>query len=240
MLKKNANARTFLRQTVLVCLLMTLGLVPVQAAPIEFDIVAAVDGHIHQTNPGTGQIRTVYDANATVYMVNSGGNNLSRGYFEFDISGLPGGIIIQSASLVLKASGTVSSLSGGADLYLHSYDGDGSITEADWFASKTFVGSANYAQWTPANTILETPFSDLSTLAAAIAGGTQYFGIEVGVNFASTVNVYSLESTHAARLFPTLRLNYELAAVPEPGSIALLGVGVFLLALYGYRRRSKA
>jgi len=212
------------------CLLSALAIASpgaYSATAITLDIPVLDDGRVLHNYLGDH----LYTSESAITMVRSGGNNVSRGLFEFDLSGIPAGGTITAATLLLTTSSLISNTSSPAPMYYYSYTGNGLVELADYSIAAIQVAAGSYATGSsgvPVNTQLQVVFASLAPLVTAQAQPSPYFGVRTEVPNFVTLGVHSEEAINSAYR-PVLRLS--VIPIPEPETWTLLSAGLGLLAL---------
>ena len=216
-------------------LLSVFGLPRIGFADIA-NIAASVDGAV-QSSGVLGL--SVFDEviNRTL---RSGGSNIRHSIYEFDLSTIPTGSTLNSASLNLTTAALISNTGSVADVDFLAFTGDGTITTADFAESAIQVASEAFTAGgagPPSGTQLTVSFSNLSPLQSVIDdAGSNFAAVRTEtVNFV-TLQIHSLENTGSFDV-PTLNFDFTPAVVPEPTSLSMLVfAGVFTASIR--RRRS--
>jgi len=149
---------------------------------------------------------------------------LYRFALEFDISALPGGATVNSATLYLRvANGTIGPTT------LAGYLGDGTITLADMTAG------ADVVSFTPADFSLHG--YDVTAFIQGMYGSGDWAGFSARQNPLGTTSAFWDGPQDSE--YPRLSIDYTVrsSSIPEPASLALLGLG--LAGLAAVRRRRK-
>jgi len=156
-----------------------------------------------------------------------------RAVIEFDLSSLPSSAIVQSLTFGFQAV----SVANGPDnttIDLFGFAGDGVADLDDATSTGTLLGSYDYHLLQLG---VKTVSLDVSALQS-ILGSSSYLGLRLQArDVTGNTSIASLESS-SFRTPPTLEVEYRTGIVPEPNSLALLGVGAFGLALVLARRRA--
>ncbi len=194
----------------------------VGAQTLTFNTIA--DGRV-QSSGVLG--KTLFTSQEGILTQRSGGNNISNGLFEFDLSSLPAGTTITGVNLLIRTSAGVSQIGGStnpAPVRFSAFKGNGMLEIIDDEAVATLVANPNL-RGTGNNTNLIVPFSTVSPVQAVIndADPTAYVTIRTEtVDFVS-FNVDSLESTSADAVAAQLQVTFT--AIPEPSALALCLLG---------------
>jgi hypothetical protein len=176
--------------------------VPCTAQPIP--LVTINDAGIQSS--GVNGI-TVFDANESVQTSMSGGSNIRRGSFVFDLSSVPSGTTVSSAALRFVTTNLISNTAATATVEFHGFASDNIIDDDDFdnpvSTSGTLLANPTYA------TNLNGP-DEGSPLTISLAGGSDFFSVRSETFNFATFLVASLENTQD-RAAAELIINYELA-----------------------------
>lgn len=180
----------------------------------------------------TGQSRTSitgYTAVATdpdtLFSVSRSVGDEVRTVLEFDVSGLPGGVVINSVTLNLVADTSVGTSS---EIELHHYAGDGAVTAADFTAVNATPVTHNTLVSLVSPTLNSIDVTSMYT-HSPIAGFRLSQNDDPG-----TFNFTGLLGGASA---PTLVIDYTAATVPEPGTWVVLALGT--VGVVCHRRRCR-
>lgn len=203
--------------------------------PVAADMVNLVpvaDGYVEDArNDGDSDFDTI-DTNSTIYLhlevIQGVTDTELRGVVEFDITSIPVGSTIISAQLVLVTAPLGGAAGPLCDVY--GYAGDGSIDLGDALAGVSLTPPSTFA---PSMVPGTTNYLDIQTgfIQSLTDAGESYAGFTMRpVNSDRHIYFDALETGVAPAL------NVEYTAIPEPGTIALLGLGA--LGLIGRRKRN--
>jgi hypothetical protein len=147
---------------------------------------------------------------------------IRRGAMEFDISSIAAGSVITSANLFFADRGTTTT----AQMQLHGYSGDGLVQVSD-LNDATFLSFFNTDTQDPDRNfnIDVTGFIQALISVDVDFAGFMLRATTEGSNVFNGADIASREySDLAAR--PRLTVNFAPAQVPEPLTLALMGVGL--------------
>ena len=153
-----------------------------------------------------------------------------RGALEFDISGLPAGQMIDSATLSLFAR-TGRPTSSEPNLEVHGYTGDGIINLSDFTQNNLLMEFTSVGDG-------ETLVANVTSLIQSLyTGGNAFAGFNTRTTTTGgQIVLQAKESSTLTMPSPQLMISYSATAVPEPGSFAFLGMGLVWMA----RRHSRS
>ena len=203
---------------------------PVAAPAAVFQLPALADGFV-QDSGALGL--SSGDSDPTIRTSRSGGSNVRQGMYEFDLSSLPSGVTILSASFTMTTAGTVSDTDAAVSLRLDGYTGDGLITVADYddleASGGTLIASLDLpvGAGTPIGSEIVVPLTALAALEVAFSDPAQIFGIRTETTNFSTFTIHSTETANGAVQVPTL----TITTIPEPTPSLLASASVALLLL---------
>ena len=209
-----------LRKLALALCITVIGITaaPAQAASISLPVL--VDGYA-SSDDNFSTISSLVTTSPTL-QVSLDGESEARAALEFDLSALSSPIV--SASLVLYFE-----LSD-ARVGVHAGTGDGAITDADFLFSNEITFFDPASNPSPTGNVIDVTGYLQSVVGA---GSSVVFQLRELVD--PDFNVFISGDDLRSSLRP--RLDIVTAAVPEPGTLALLGLGLFGL---GLSRRRKA
>lgn len=199
------------------------------------DIVETIaDGRV-ETHPFTlPELFSNEDRIAT----SSGGILRSIGLYEFDLSALPTGAVITSASLLLHTQGVVSQVPGipTAPVTFHGFTGDGVLQTSDEAELALTIASGDFKN-VLSGTHLVIQLFDLAPVNAVLsdADTTDFFTIQSRTVDFVTFQVDSLETASVGAA--PARLELSFITVPEPGSLGFWGWVMVSGFAAGVRRR---
>ena len=178
---------------------------------------------------------TLFTDDLWISTLRSGGNNISVGLFEFDLSTIPAGSVITGADILLRTSSLVSQIgTNPAPVSFMAFSGNGMLDLLDFDAVATLLAEIDL-RGTSNNTDLVIAAGSLTPFQNALddTDSTDFVTLRTEtVNFV-TFQVDSLEATAADALPARLRLTYT--TVPEPASALLCVIGG--LGLMARRKR---
>ena len=149
----------------------------------------------------------------------------ARSALEFNISSVPSGFTIQSATLYLYAS-----LSD-ANIGVYGYIGNGTIELGDFTDILPMTTAFDPG---PVNVIDVTGF-----VSGLFPSGTNFVGFQLKELNPPDYNDFFSSEAGIESLRPRLEIVYAPASVPEPSTMLLLGSGLIGLVGYGRRRFKK-
>ena len=216
-------------------LLLTGAVVPVigvlaGAVPAAtVDVLAEADGSVWWN----GLAFSIDSTGSTIRTTRSGATSIRNGVYEFDLGGLPEGITITGAILLLATSDLIGNTNSTAQVDAYALAGDGVVTASDH--QNNTIGTMVATETVPAGTVAEGGLPpgtavafevlDVSPLQAAYEDtGTGRLTLRTQTFNFVTFSVHSLETATAAVARPTLRVDY----VPEPAGLLLLATGGML------------
>jgi len=208
-----------------VILMACLAVLCVQPADAAlFSATPTADGYaLHEydtSNPWYGLNTTSTDLYVSV-----GDLIEARSALEFNISSVPSGFTIQSATLYLYAS-----LSD-ANIGVYGYIGNGTIELGDFTDILPMTTAFDPG---PVNVIDVTGF-----VSGLFPSGTNFVGFQLKELNPPDYNDFFSSEAGIESLRPRLEIVYAPASVPEPSTMLLLGSGLIGLVGYGRRRMKK-
>ena len=191
------------------------------ASPSEIEITASSDGAI-QSSGVLG--KTVLTTDESIQTSRSGGSNVRRGIYNFDLSPILDVGQISEVSLELTLASVISNTGSTSALSFYGYSGDATIEEADFDQAGTLMREIVFNTNDPSQpigTVLDIQFDDFSPLVDAWATDDQILTVRSEtVNFV-TFRAHSTESTTGGVVVPTL-----MVSIPEPSTVLLFTLGV--------------
>lgn len=206
-----------------------------QAAIVTYELpdiltfTTYTDTNVAATYSGTGfggmYNTRANDVPAWVHLFGVEQTDYSRTVMQVDISGLSGQTIVSATLSFLLLDGAA----GPQDVSLTAFDGGAGALSYQWNAPAINYGNLVASVTTGANAIDVT-----SLLAASVGGGDSWFGMHLqGTDQFMWTYTYAGFNYGADRA--VVRLTVETAAIPEPGTLALIGLA--LAGLAGARKR---
>lgn len=173
-----------------------------------------------------------------------GGHALARSGLEFDISPIPNGVTINSATLSLNAIAPVFATVDTPVLEVRSYSGDGTVAFTDMFDTSSLNPPGDFLTTASAsfNAIDVTSFvQSLLTAGDDFAGFVlRITGDDSTAGNSRTLRFSSNEVSDVADR-PLLTIDFtRQSAVPEPASLALFALGIAGLSLARRQRTIRA
>ena len=199
-----------------------------------FEIVAIADATV-ESNGVNGQ--EILHDEESIRTSMSGGSNICDGLYEFDLSILPAGATITSATLNLRTSNLITNTNSESEVEFFVLTGNGVLEIADQGAAATSVATEIFATGTPADTDLEVDFTSVAVLNSVISDGNSddYLTVRTETENFVLFLVHSLESTDTAAVPASLTITFTdgflLGDVNRDCSVNLLDVDPFIQAL---------
>ncbi|MEM9737003.1 MAG: VPLPA-CTERM sorting domain-containing protein [Pseudomonadota bacterium] len=191
------------------------------AAAVTLDFTPTEDGDVSR-----GLFGDLISTTGPTMSFSNGGLQPGAAVMEFDLSAIPDGATINSASVMLTRAGTFnSSLGSSVIVGLVGYNGDGVVDFNDLDAIGTGMGAVGVLEGDVVAT-LSIGLTDLAPIEAALLG--DLFTIRVGTGTAQGGVLATSESTTLAG--PKLSVDFTPAVIPLPASAWLLMAGLGGLA----------
>jgi PEP-CTERM motif len=150
---------------------------------------------------------------------------------EFSLAPVPAGSTVLAASLLLDVSFFSQPFSGA----VHGYIGDGVVQGTDLVTENLL---ANFSVIGPGALSIAIPSAFPQ---AALDDGDLFVGFALrAIVMNSLTEITSLDCVGCTSRYPRLQLDVEGVVVPEPGTLALVGVGFAAFAARHSRRKSAA
>jgi hypothetical protein len=200
---------------------------------VTSDFTTIADGRV-QFSGALGH--ELFTAEEDILTLRSGNSNQSDGLYEFDLAAMPADADIISAEIIFRTAAAVTNTSTSAPVEFFGFVGNGSLELSDEAAAATSLGTIDFTTAVGNDTEISAAVANLVPIETVLGDGNldDFFTLRSEtINFV-TLNVDSLESSDPNAMAATLRLTYETSAVPEPSSMAIIGLGVFGFVL---RRR---
>ncbi len=231
--------RTFACAVALVLCLGAAG----RAGANSITLIAVDDGYAQDLGSGVfGSLNTTNSLMWAYAYAGSWGYNEQRFALEFDLSSIPSGATINSATLSLTRTGGGAGAGGDStfDIWIHGYSGDGSIALGDMSISNPIAGPFVYSYIsgsfvsTDISADVSTYLQSLVDASATHAGfmgavAAPFPAVSLSVGFATRE---SSTLCPPGNRCPMLIVDY----VPEPSTVVLLATGLAGLAAAGRRR----
>ena len=218
-------------------LLGIAGLLSLISSPLHADtmeIIALADATV-ESNGVNGQ-EILPDAES-IQTSMSGGSNIRDGLYEFDLSAIPAGATVESATLQLRTSQIITNTNGNSPVEFFAFTGNGVLEISDQGAAATSFAMEVFATGTPANTDIEIEFDSVAILNNILTDGNSDSFMTVRSETENFVlfRVHSLEATDSAAVPATLVVTYSggvlLGDVNLDCNVNLLDVDPFITAI---------
>jgi hypothetical protein len=201
----------------------------------SLNVIATIDDNIDD-NTGSGTFTQVVAATNGLDIRNFAGaapNFEHRAVIEFLQFTLPANTVVTSVLFNFDAESVTNQQSRIVGVY--GYTGSGSITTADATAPATQLTTYDNFALGLGQQSIDLGAAGIS-LIESLSGSPNPLAIRLqGVAYGVNTQIYSIEQTAFPDITPpSVTINFS--SVPEPPSVALLGVGGLVLATYFARR----
>jgi len=205
----------------------------------SLNVIATIDNNIYD-NTGSGTFTQVVSASNGLQIANFAGaspNYEHRAVIEFLQFTLPANVVVTSVLFNFDALAVTNQQSRIVGVY--GYAGTGSISTADATAAATQLTTYDNFALGLGQQSIDLGAAGIS-LINSLSGSPLPLAIRLqGIAFGVNTEIYSIEQT----AFPTITppsVTINFASVPEPSSVALLGVAGLVLATYFVGRSARS
>jgi len=205
----------------------------------SLNVIATIDDNIYD-NTGTGTFTQVVSASNGLDIRNFAGaspNFEHRAVIEFLQFTLPANVTVTSVLFNFDAKVVTNQQSPIVGVF--GYTGTGLISTADATAAATQLTTYDNSALGLGQHSIDLGAAGIS-LIESLSGSPQPLAIRLqGIAFGVNTEIYSIEEAAFPTITPpSVTINYS--SVPEPSSVALLGVAGLVLATYFVRRPARS